>query len=210
VVILGEAHLKLKAASDLGKEVVRRFDLRGVETFQTRRVVGGRLLGFLIHMPRRVLRGLSLGAVKDSTIKDAKALDTGVTYELERTDAIPVALHVASVYLSALFTIFYSSFFLNLAGIDVPWLHWALLATQIHLIALAPAYALRSRPWAWIIHPAIGLLTSRDMIMAEGTVRMLSEHPEPTAAVVVMGRAHLPGYERELVEKHGFTRATLV
>ena len=53
----------------------------------------------------------------------------------------------------------------------------------------------------------IAILSTRDTLMAEGTVRMLREHPEPSAAVVVMGRAHVNGYERELVLKHGFERA---
>ncbi|HVH41977.1 MAG TPA: hypothetical protein VM925_06520 [Labilithrix sp.] len=209
VVILGEAHLKLQAASALGKQVVSRFELRGVETFQTRRIAAGRLLGFLIHAPRNVLRALSLGMIKGSTITEAKAIETGHTDELERTDAVPVALHVASVYLAAFFAVFWSYFFLNLGGIEIPWLRLLVIVFEVHLLALVPAYLLRGRPWAWLIHPAVALLTARDMIMAEGTVRMLREHPEPTAAVVVMGRAHLAGYERELVEKHGFERAEL-
>ena len=39
---------------------------------------------------------------------------------------------------------------------------------------------------------------------AEGTVRMLEDHPAIGAAVVVMGRAHVSGYTRILVEEHGF------
>jgi hypothetical protein len=46
----------------------------------------------------------------------------------------------------------------------------------------------------------------RDKLMANGTVQMLSDHPEVQSAVVVMGRAHLPGFERELVDLHGFRR----
>ena len=45
----------------------------------------------------------------------------------------------------------------------------------------------------------------RNVTMAEGTVAMLREQPLPRAALVLMGRAHLPGYARELVETHGFT-----
>jgi len=72
LVVLGEAHLKLAHASALGKEVVSRFELRGVETFQRRRVVAGGVLWLLIHVPRWILRTLSGGLVKDSTITDAK------------------------------------------------------------------------------------------------------------------------------------------
>jgi hypothetical protein len=43
-------------------------------------------------------------------------------------------------------------------------------------------------------------------MMVEGTMQMLADHPGPGAALVIMGRAHLPGYERELVTAHGFTQ----
>jgi hypothetical protein len=59
-----------------------------------------------------------------------------------------------------------------------------------------------------MVHPFIGILTLRDAIMANGTLKMLADHPEDRTAVVVMGRAHLPGFEAELVEKHGFRRIT--
>lgn len=78
------------------------------------------------------------------------------------------------------------------------------------MLMLVPAYFLRAHSWAWVIQPVIAILSTRDTLMAEGTVRMLREHPEPSAAVVVMGRAHVNGYERELVLKHGFERAQLV
>src|SRR4051794_18016650 len=59
LVVLGEAHLKLSKASAIGKDVVRQFELRGVETFQRARVVGGRALGIVIVVPRLVLRAIS-------------------------------------------------------------------------------------------------------------------------------------------------------
>ncbi len=180
-----------------------------METFQTRKVFAGRLLGFLIHAPRILLRILTLGAVKGSTIVDAKAIETGHTEELERTDAVPLSLHVASLYLTALFSVFYSALLLTAVGIVVPWLLAIGFAFQLHLVALVPAYLLRRHSWAWLIHPAVALVAVRDMLMAEGTVRMLRDHPGPSAAVVVMGRAHLPGFERELLEKHGFLPAEL-
>jgi hypothetical protein len=42
--------------------------------------------------------------------------------------------------------------------------------------------------------------------MSAGTVRMLEDHPSMREAVVVMGRAHLPGYEARLVDLHGYSR----
>jgi len=209
VVILGEAHVKLGEAAELGKEVVRRFDLRGVETFQRKDVVSGRLLGHLINAPRLVLRALSLGAVKGSTITEAKAIGSGHTEELERSEKVPLALHAGSLYLTGLFTVSYATILLNAAGIVVPSLRAVANAFQYHLLAFAPAYLLRDKPWAWMVHPGVSILTARDTLLAEGTVRMLREHPEPDAAVVVMGRAHVAGYERELVERHGFVRAEM-
>lgn len=209
VVILGEAHIKLGEAADLGKGVVTRFDLRGVETFQRKQVALGGLLGFLITAPRLLLRFATLGVVKGSTITEAKAIETGHTEDLEKSDAIPVPLHVASIYLTALFTVFYAGLALSLTGILVPWLVAIGFGFQLHLLAVVPAYLLRHKSWAWLIHPAVALVTVRDTLMAEGTVRMLQEHPAPDAAVVVMGRAHVAGFERELIEKHGFRAAEL-
>lgn len=207
VVILGEAHLKLGLASRLGKALVNCFELRGVETFQKRDVAAGRLLAFLIHEPRVLLRKLSLHAVKDSTIVDAKAIPTGVTVELEAAGIVPPSLHAASVYLTALFGVLYPTVLLQLAGFGLPlWLLRLSTFFALHCYALLPAYVFRRRAWAWWIHPGIALLTVRDALMAAGTVRMLREHRAASAAIVVMGRAHVAGYERELLENHGFSR----
>ena len=217
VVALGEAHLKLRRASDLGKEVVAAFDLRGVETFQARRVLAGRALRVLIHGPRVALRVLSLGAVKGSTITDAKALPSGTTVELERVDRVPLSLHVMSVYLATFFAVAFAYLGVGLAawplGAYAPWLarvgawlQWATAAFEAHMVLLVPAYLLRQRAWAWLVHPLVALVVVRDGFMAAATARMMSEHPGVDEAVVVMGRAHLPGLERELVERHGFRR----
>jgi hypothetical protein len=206
LVMLGEAHVKLAAASELGEEVVKQFPLRGVETFPVRRVVAGRALWAVIHVPRLALRALSLGLVKGSTIVDAKRLPTGHTVEIERPERVPLSLHVASLYITVFFGAFWLQLLLSLAGITVPWLTTLLLVFELHFLAIVPAILLRRHPWSWMLHPAVAILTVRDTIMADGTVRMLAEHPDARTAVVVLGRAHLPGTERELVEKHGFRR----
>ena len=207
VVILGEAHVKLGLASALGKALVNRFELRGVETFQRRQIAAGGWLAFLIHAPRVLLRTLSLGLVKDSTIVDAKAITTGATVELECASFVPLPLHVASVYLAALFSVLYPVLLLQVADISLPrWLLSLGVAFQLHCYLLLPAYVFRRHPWAWLIHPGIALVTVRDSLMAAGTVRMLREHPEASSAIVVMGRAHVAGYERELLERHAFVR----
>ena len=54
------------------------------------------------------------------------------------------------------------------------------------------------------MHPFLGILTLRDHLMSDGTVRMLADHPSLPEAVVVMGRAHVRGYQALLVEEHGF------
>jgi Fe2+ transport system protein FeoA len=217
VVALGETHLKLAEASAVGKEIVQQFALRGVETFQARRVVAGRLLYVLIHVPRLVVRFLSLGAVRGSTITDAKRAAAGTTVELEVGDRSPLGLHVASVYLSLFFVTGFSVLGLELAPWLVPasdvaitrllwWLAPLVLALELHFLALIPAWVLRQNPWSWLIHPAIAIVSLRDVLLASGTVRMLEAHPEIPDALVIMGRAHLPGYGRELVERHGFRR----
>lgn len=209
VVVLGEAHVKLGNASKLGKDVVRCFELRGVETFQRDEVVGGRLLGHLVHAPRVLLRALSLNRVKGSTITDAKEIDSGHTVELERGHVVPLSLHAGALYLTGMFGVTYASMLLGAAGITVPVVTKVASAFSFHLLASVPAYVMRDRKWAWMMQPAIAILTARDKLLADGTVRMLREHPDPEAAVVVMGRAHVAGYVRELCDNHGFTRAEL-
>lgn len=207
VVMLGEAHLKLGKASALGKEIVRQFELRGVESFQVRRVFAGYLLWALIVVPRLLLRVASLGLVKGSTITDAKKLSSGHTVEIEKSDSVPFPLHVTSLYLTLLFAVLFAQIGVTWAGYDVPALTWAATAFEAHFLALFPALAARRWKWSWLVHPAVGLVTTRDPLLAQGAVRMLREHPEPRVALVIMGRAHLPGFERELVENHGFRRA---
>ncbi len=209
VVVLGEAHLKLAKASRIGKDVVAHFELRGVETFPIRRVTLGRLLWLFVHGPRLLLRALSLGTVKGSTITDAKALPSGHTVELEGAGPIPLALHVGSVYLSTFFGLFFAFLFCRAFDVDAPWLTVLVLLVELHLVLLVPAWMLRRKPWAWIVHPFMAILGTRDVLMARGTVHMLAAHPEPRAAVVVMGRAHASGYVRTLVEEHGFTEVDM-
>jgi hypothetical protein len=214
VVVLGEAHVKLGHAAALGKELTSAFELRGVETFQTKQVFAGRALSLLIRAPRLLLRALTFGLVKGSTIVDAKALASGHTVELERTPSVPLALHVGSFYLAAFFAVAFAHLGLLLAWAHLPavladltgWLTRALFVFECHLAALVPAWLLRAHPWAWLLHPMVAILTVRDTLMADGTVRMLKDHPGPRAALVILGRAHLPGFERELVTRHGFVR----
>jgi hypothetical protein len=211
VAVLGEAHMKLAKAAALGKDVVEQFELRGVETFQRAQVAGGRALGVVIMAPRTLLRVLSLGAVRGSTIVDAKQLPSGFTVELERTKHVPFGLHVAAIYLTAFFVVAFLALLAPALMAVAPALAASitLLAAlfQLHLLALIFGFFLRGHSWSWAIHPFLGILTLRDVLMAEGTVRMLADHPTIEASVVVMGRAHVSGYSRILIERHGFTTA---
>ena len=210
VAILGEAHVKLAKASQLGKDVVSAFELRGVETFQRKKVTWGRALGVVISAPRKLLRALSLGAVKDSTIIDAKQLPSGYTVELERAQTTPLGLHVASVYMTSFFVVSTLALFAPVIAPVAPPLAAVITLGasffQVHLLALVPGFALRHRSWSWAIHPFLGILTLRDQLMSEGTLTMLADHPTKREAVVVMGRAHVAGYEALLVERHGYAR----
>ena len=210
VVVVGETHLKLRRASELGRLLVGAFALRGVETFPSERVAAGRLTKWLIYLPRVLLLRLSFGLIKDSTIKDARAAKQGNTFLLESVSPVPLALHVGSIYLALFFSVMYATVLV------IPFQAWIpdrVLAPLLdlgtllswHLPALIPAYLLRRWRWSWILHPLVTILTVRNTTMAEGTVAMLRAYPERSAALVVMGRAHLPGYAQELVEKHGFS-----
>lgn len=213
VAILGEAHMKLEKAAAIGKDVVGAFELRGVETFQRKQVFCGTALGVVITVPRTLLRILSFGAVKGSTITDAKQLPSGYTVEIERAKKMPFGLHVASVYMLSYFVVSLLAMIAPFLTPIAPWLAGAILlvalAFQVHLLALLPGILLRRYSWSWIIHPFLGILTLRDELMAKGTVTMLEDHRSIKYAVVVMGRAHVEGYERLLVERYGFTRTAL-
>jgi hypothetical protein len=206
--ILGEAHMKMGAAAALGLEVVSSFELRGVETFQRKQVFGGTALGWVISAPRSLLRFVTLGLVRGSTITDAKQLRSGHTVELERAKKMPFGLHVAAVYMTAFFVVsFLASLMMLLPTVLRPLAPVVITAAglfQLHLAMLVPALLLRRYRWCWVVHPFLGILTLRDHLMVAGTLRMLEDHPHDTSSVVVMGRAHVPGYSRLLIENHGF------
>jgi hypothetical protein len=192
--ILGEAHLKLARAKQIGQAVVKQFSLRGVETFPRKKVFGGTLLKWVIHAPRILLRILSLGLIKGSTIADAQP-----AFELENVSRVPLSLHLGASYLSAFFLV-------CLGALFVPELVQPALIIQLHLWMVIPAYLLRKQPWHWVLNPIIAILTVRNQTMAEGTIEMLRQNPHGDA-LVIMGRAHLPGYEQELIEKYGFSHS---
>ena len=207
LVVLGEAHMKLGPAYEVGREVVAAFPLRGVETAQMSKIFIGKAMKAVIYAPRVALRVLSFGLVKGSTILEAKQLPDGHTVEIEKGEPIPLGLHVASVYITVFFTFAFLHLFLVTVGHPIDLVTWVMFLFNAHfLFFLPPALVFRRKAWSWMIHPFIAILTLRDVIMANGTVKMLADHPEDRTAVVVMGRAHLPGFERELVEKHGFKR----
>ncbi len=208
VAVLGEAHVKLAKAAGIGKDVAMQFELRGVETFQRRQVAGGAALGVLITAPRIMLRVLSLGTIQGSTITEAKQLPSGYTVELERTEHVPLGLHVAAIYMTAFLVVAFVAPLAPLLAPIAPRLAAAITSLaalfHVHLLALIPGVLFRRHSWSWVLHPFLGILSLRDELMAEGTVRMLADHPAIESAVVIMGRAHVPGYARILVERHGF------
>jgi hypothetical protein len=214
VVVVGEAHLKLRRAQRIGRQLVDAFDLRGVETFPRERVFFGRVLGVLIVAPRLLLRALTLGLIRGSTITDARHAPRGHTGLLENVSPIPLSLHVASAYLSAYFAVMFALLGLrpvldHLPAPLVQLLELAAFAFGCHIPLLIPALLLRRHAWSWILYPVIAIGTVRDRTMAEGTAALLREHPLPPAVLVIMGRLHLPGYVRALVEQYGFVEAKL-
>lgn len=210
VAILGEAHMKLAKASELGKEVVSSFELRGVETFQRKQITWGRALGVVIHAPRALLRALSFGAIKDSTIVDAKQLPSGWTVELERAKKMPFGLHVAAVYMTSFFVVSFLALlaapFAPIAPTFFAAVAFVAMLFQLHFLMLLPGFLLRRHTWSWLVHPFLGILTLRDHLMSQGTIRMMADHPKLSEAVVVMGRAHVKGYEALLVDEHQYVR----
>ena len=113
--------------------------------------------------------------------------------------------YLISKYLGTFFFVFWANLALTVVGSPLAdKLRPIASLLQLHLWAVIPAIALRRHPWSVWIHPIAAILTVRDTIMAEGTVAMFREHSD-AVAIVVMGRAHVAGFSRELIEKHGFT-----
>jgi hypothetical protein len=119
---------------------------------------------------------------------------------------------VTALYMTAFFLVAFLAPLTPLLVAIAPLLAAAIVTLaaffRMHLFALIFGIPFRDRSWSWVIHPFLGILSLRDELMAEGTVRMLEDHKAALAAVVVMGRAHVPGYARILVERHGFTLVT--
>lgn len=210
LVVLGEVHVKPRGDSEIGKQVIGEFWLRGVEGFQRDRMFLGRLLGFVLEIPRWLVCKLSLDWIRGSTITDAHALTWGSTVRLERARKIGVGLQLAGLYLIVLHLLLFWSMFAILFE------HWLApsVATAVryftgfvylHSFALVPAFIWRKRRWSVLMNPLVAIVTVRDRFLADGTQAMLAEAPEPTAALVIMGLGHLSGYGDELVAR-GFRR----
>jgi len=201
LVVLGEAHLKLGPAHALGRRIVASFALRGVESFPST-VFGGRLLRRFIHGPRWLLMKLSFGLLRGSTITTALEFEEGATVRLERDDDVPEPLHAASAYLIAFHVALVLGVLLPIVGpsawLALLWLPFGLLQTHF-MLTILPAILLRRQPWSHWINPAVAILGVRNETMARGTLDMMKRHPVPRCIVVVMGRAHLDGYCRELM-----------
>lgn len=217
VVVLGETHLKFSAAWRTGQLVVDAFAERGVETPRLDSLPLRLFLRVTIEGPRVLVRLLSLGCLRGSTITCARAAPHGHTTLLEQDIAVPGPLLVGFGYLGLLFGVLLTLLLVSVgAAIESPaqavltsasrvLLPVAALA-ELHLVVtIFPAIALRRRRFAWLLNPAIAILTHRDVIMAAGTVAMLGARPGDQPVLTIMGRAHLPGYSQELVEHHGFT-----
>lgn len=206
VVVLGEIHLKPRRAAALGERIVNAFPLRGVESFQADQVLMGRISIGLVHAWYMLIRVVTLGLLKGSTITYARSRKTGRTVLLERTDHVPLALHAASVHLALIFGTFLAMLVSAVIGVTLPFVVTLLLLLEAHIVLALPlAILLRKRKWGWVVLPIMGILTARDELMAWGTVKMLENGSGEDPALVIMGRAHMRGFVRELVTKYGFT-----
>jgi hypothetical protein len=207
VFILGESHVKTRAAAGRCRRAVEAFSLRGVERLQRQDVFAGPLLGGAFEGMRDALETLSGGQLAGSTIEVALDSPEGKTVELEHTEQVPLGLHVGTGYLAV-----YTSFVLPALLVLPAWggipllrpLRTAVKLLGLHLYALPLAYVLRDRPWAWAIQPLITILTVRDGLLVDGIRRMLAQHATAPALVIV-GRAHVRGVVDGLLE-HGFRR----
>jgi len=206
--LLGESHVKSRRAAAICREAIEGFSLRGVERLQRDQVFAGRVLGSALGSVRGALELLSSGRLAGSTIEVALDLPEGLTVELERTDRVPLALHVGAASLAVYLGLVLPALVLMPWWSTVPALkplRVTVTLLGLHVYALPLAYVLRAHRWAWAIQPLVTILTVRDDLLADGIRRMLATHPgEP--AVVIVGRAHVKGVVARLLG-HGFRRA---
>jgi hypothetical protein len=208
VFLLGETHVKSRRAAAICRRAVEGFSLRGVERLQRDQVFAGRLVGSFLGSVRGALQLLSGGHLAGSSIEVALDLPDGITVELERTERVPLGLHVGTAFLALHMGLVLPALLL------MPWwrtvrvlepLRVMVSLLGLHLYALPAAYVLREHRWAWAIQPLVTILTVRDDLIADGIRRMLATHPTQPA-VVIVGRAHVKGLVARLLE-HGFRRA---
>lgn len=207
VFVLGESHVKSRGAADRCSQAVAGFSLRGVERLQRDEVFAGALLGGFFERMRAALQTLSADHLAGSTIEVALDAPEGNTVELEQTERVPLGLHVGAGYLAVYTSLALPAMLVMPLWGNIPSLRPLRAVVKLlglHLYALPLAYALRDRPWAWAIQPLITILTVRNELLVEGIQRMLAAHPGAPALVIV-GRAHVPGVVDRLVE-HGFRR----
>jgi hypothetical protein len=218
VLLLGETHVKGLPAARIGRELVHQFALRGVETFQVRKGLLGRALWVTVMLPRIALRALSFGWICDSTIVDAKNAKAGTTVEIEKNaagESLPLSVRVAAAYLATFFGIAFVYFACHMLA-DIEWsgqlwmariaeiLNYIVGAMQVHMLLLPLAWWLRAKPWAPLVHPLIAILSVRDTIMARGIDRMMKAHLDAPHALVIVGRAHLPGLVQTLTHEYNY------
>lgn len=207
VFVLGESHVKTRRAAEICRQAIGAFPLRGVERLQRDDVFAGSLLGATLERSRGALQVLSGGRLAGSTIEVALELPEGQTVELEQTERVPLGLDVGAGYLAVYTTLVLPALLLMPFWGSIPSLRPLRVAIKLlglHLYALPLAYVLRDRPWAWAIQPLITILTVRDELLVDGIRRMLATHPA-APAVVIVGRAHVPGVVDRLLD-HGFRR----
>lgn len=206
--VLGETHVKSRRAAKLCRQAVQGFSLRGVERLQRDQVFAGRLLGGFLERARGALELLSAGQLANSTIEVALDLPEGLTVELERTERVPLGLHVGTGYLALQLGFVLPALLLLPWWSTVPSLRLLRVTVKLlglHMYTLPVAYVFREHPWASAVQPLLTILTERDALLAEGIQRMMATHPvEP--ALVVMGRAHVEGVVERLLE-HGYRLA---
>lgn len=207
IFVVGESHVKTRGAAETCRRAIEAFSLRGVERLQRDDVFAGSLLGAFFERARGALQMLSGGHLAGSTIEVALELPEGHTVELEQTERVPLGLNVGTGYLAVYTTLVLPALLVMPFWGSIPSLRPLRVAVKLlglHLYALPLAYVLRDRPWAWAIQPLITILTVRDELLVDGIRRMLAAHPA-APAVVIVGRAHVPGVVDRLLE-HGFRR----
>lgn len=220
VVLFGEAHLKDSAAKEAGREVVKHFNLRGLEGASVEITWGGRVLAWAVHAGYAFNRILTFGKRQhETTIDDAieSAKTSGArNIPLEKGHVPDLPENIQSIILptqmltcAAAFcgdVLYYLEPTNTVSNVTTPlvWIVAGVGLTQAYGAKLLRPHFKDEKWFKTIFAINYGLINARDKTMTNNVHKALSEHPDENAILVIVGKDHVDGMRDLLKQNFGF------